>query len=173
LTVAAVGAVIAMLRRARSVERVAFMLRPGDAAAAGLAVCAAVVIFTVLGMIHHALASHALFGRPMTNQWYFMTALPFLFVLLIRGLEAINLRMATAAAAVLALLFVAIDLHGTWVQMPRAYASTPDVALQWSRLTAIHPAILSGDFRWLFLATQLGALCLVVGVLVYACRIRA
>ena len=108
----------------------------------------------------------------MTNPWYFMTALPFLFVLLVRGLEAINRRLATAAAAALAVLFVAIDLHGTWVQMPRSYASTTDAALQWSRLTAIHPAILSGDLRWLFLAMQLGALCLVAGGLVYAWRNR-
>ena len=53
-----------------------------------------------------------------------MTALPFLFVLLVRGLEAINQRLATAAAAALAVLFVVIDLYGTWVQMPNAYAST-------------------------------------------------
>ena len=134
--------------------------------------CAAVVIFTALGMIHHAVVSNAMFGRSTTNPWYFMTALPFLFVLLVRGLEAINRRLATAAAAALAVLFVAIDLHGTWVQMPRFYASTTDAALQWSRLTTIHPAILSGDLRWLFLATQLGALCLVVGGLVYAWRSR-
>jgi predicted membrane channel-forming protein YqfA (hemolysin III family) len=106
----------------------------------------------------------------MTNPWYFMTALPFLFVLLVRGLEAINRRLATAAAAALAVLFVVIDLHGTWVDTPRAYASTTDAALQWSRLTSIHPAVLSGDLRWVFLAMQLGALCLVVGGLVYASR---
>ena len=140
---------------------------------AGLAVCATVVIFTTLGMIHHAVVSHAVFGRSTTNPWYFMTALPFLFVLLVRGLEAINRRLATAAGAALAVLFVVIDLHGTWVQMPRSYASTTDAALQWSRLTAIHPSILSGDLRWLFLATQLGALCLVVGGLVYASGDRA
>jgi TRAP-type C4-dicarboxylate transport system permease small subunit len=99
-----------------------------------------------------------------------MTALPFLFVLLVRGLEAIDRRVATSAAAMLAVLFVAIDLHGTWVQMPTHYASTTDATLQWSRLTVIHPAVLSGDRRWLFLATYLGALCLVVGGLVYAWR---
>ena len=49
---------------------------------------AAVVIFTALGMIHHAVVSNAMFGGPTTNPWYFMTALPFLFVLLVRGLEA-------------------------------------------------------------------------------------
>ena len=141
----------------------ASVLRTDGGAVAGLAVCAAVVIFTALGMIYHAVLSHAVFGRSMTNPWYFMTALPFLFVLLVRGLEAIDRRLAIAAAAALAVLFVAIDLHGTWVQMPRFYASTTDAALQWSRLTAIHPAILSGDLRWLFLAMQLGALCLVVG----------
>jgi hypothetical protein len=124
-------------------------------------------------MIHHAGVSNALFGRPMTNPWYFMTALPFLIVLLVRGLEAIDRRLATAAAAALAVLFVAIDLHGTWVQMPRSYAGTTDAALQWSRLTAIHPAFLSSDLRWWFLATQLGALCLVVGGLVHAWRSRA
>jgi hypothetical protein len=140
---------------------------------AGLAVCAAVVIITALGMIHHALVSHAMLGRSTTNPWYFMTALPCLFVLLVRGLEAIDRRLATVAAAVLAALYVAIDLHGTWVQMPRFYASTTDAALQWSRLTAIHPPILSGDLRWVFLATQLGALCLVVGALLHARRHRA
>jgi hypothetical protein len=172
LTAAGVGAVVALLRRARSVEPAASVLRTDGGAVDGLAVCAAVVIFTALGMIYHAVVSHAVFGRPMTNPWYFMTALPCLFVLLVRGLEAINRRLATACAAVLAVLFVAIDLHGTWVQMPRSYASTSDAALQWSRLTAIHPAILSGDLRWWFLATQLGALCLVVGGLVYASRNR-
>lgn len=172
LAAAGVGAVVA-LRRARSAERAASVLRTDSGAVAGLAVCAAVVIFTTLGMMYHSVLSHAVFGRPTTNPWYFMTALPFLFVLLVRGLEAIDRRLATVAAAVLAVLFVAIDLHGTWVQMPRHYASTTDAALQWSRLTAIHPAILSGDLRWLFLATQLGALCLVVGGLVHASRNRA
>ena len=118
LAAAGVGAVVAMLRRARSVEPAASVLRTDAGAVGGLAVCAAVVIFTALGMIYHAVLSHAVFGRPMTNPWYFMTALPFLFVLLVRGLEAINRRLATAAAAALAVLFVAIDLHGTWVQMP-------------------------------------------------------
>jgi hypothetical protein len=108
----------------------------------------------------------------MTNTWYFMTALPFLFVLLARGLDAISQRFAIVAAAILAVLFVAIDVHGTWVQMPRFYASTEDAALQWSRLTTIHPAILSGDLRWWFLAMQLAALGLVVGGLAYAWRIE-
>ena len=173
LTAAVVGGVVAMFRRARPVDSAASVLRTDGGAAGGLAVCAAVVIFTVLGMIHHALVSHAVFGRPMTNQWYFMMALPFSFVLLVRGLEAISRRLATAGAAALAVLFVAIDLHGTWILMPRSYASTTDVALQWSRLTAIHPAMLSGDLRWLFLATQLGALCLLVCALVHAWRKRA
>ena len=172
VTAAGVGAAVAMLRRARRVEAVASARQTDGASVGGLAICAAVVLFTTLGMIHHAVVSHAVFGRWTTNPWYFMTALPFLFVLLVRGLEAINRRLATVAAAGLAALFVAIDLHGTWVQMPRFYAGTADAALQWSRLTAIHPAILSGDLRWLFLATQLGALCLVGGGLAYAWRSR-
>jgi hypothetical protein len=170
---AGVGAAIAMLRRAASIARAASDRRADGGAIGGLAVCAAVVIITALGMIHHALVSHAIFGRSTTNQWYFMTALPFLFVLLVRGLEAINRRLATVATAALAVLYVAIDLHGTWVLMPRHYANTTDAALQWSRLTSIHPTILSGDLRWLFLATQLGALCLVFGGLVHARRNRA
>jgi hypothetical protein len=102
-----------------------------------------------------------------------MTALPFLFVLLVRGLEMIGARVATAAGAALAALYVAIDLHGTWILMPTAYASTTDVALQWTRLTAIHPAILRGDFRWSFLAAYIGALCVVGGGLLYARRRHA
>jgi hypothetical protein len=162
LAVALTGAVVATLRRHRSVE-----------GAGGLGVCAVVVVSTALGVIYYAVLSHAVFGRSMANPWYFMTALPFLFVLLVRGLEAIDRRLATAGAAALVVLFVAIELHGTWVQMPRFYASTTDTALQWSRLTMIHPAFLSGDLRWLFLAAQLGALCLVVGALVLASRHRA
>lgn len=173
LTAAGVGAVIAISRRATPIEPAASGLRTEEGAGGGLAVCAAVVIFTALGMIYHAVDSHAAFGRSMTNPWYFMTALPFLFVLLVRGLEAINGRLAIAAAAALAVLFVVIDLHGTWVQMPRAYASTTDAALQWLRLAAIHPAILSGDLRWLFVATELGALGLLVGGLAHAWRNRA
>jgi hypothetical protein len=173
LAAAAVGAVVAMLRRARSVQRAASVLRSDEGAVGGLVVCAAVVIVTALGMIHYGIVSNAVYGHSTTVPWYFMTALPFLFVLMVRGLEAINSRLAIAAAVVLAVLFVAIDLHGTLVQMPRTYASTTDTALQWSRLTAIHPAILSGDHRWLFLVTQLGALCLVVGGLVYTSRNRA
>ena len=164
LAAAGVAAAFAMVRRARSLERTD---------AARLTVCAAVVIGMMLGMSYHAVLSHAVFGRVMTTPWYFMTALPFLFVLVVRGLEAINRGLATAAAAALALLFVAIDLYGTWVQMPKAYASTTDAALQWSRLTAIHPAILSGDLRWWFLALQVGALCLVAGGLLHARRVRA
>ena len=82
---------------------------------------------------------------------------------MVRGLAAIDPRLAIACAAGLAALFVAIELHGTWVEMPAAYANTTDTALQWRRLTPIHPAILSGRLRWWFLATQLGALCLAAG----------
>jgi hypothetical protein len=85
----------------------------------------------------------------------------------VRGLETIGARLATMAGAALAVLYVAIELHGTWIQMPTAYASTTDVALQWARLTTIHPAILRGDFRWFFLATHVGALCVVAGTLLY------
>jgi hypothetical protein len=172
LAAAGVGAVIAMVRRVRSVKPDPFAARTDAGAVGGLVVCATVVVFTTLGMAYHVVQSHAVFGRPMTNPWYFMTALPCLFVLLVRGLQVINRWLATAAAAGLAVLFVAIDLHGTWVQMPASYASTTDAALQWSRLTAIHPAMLSGDFRWLFLAMQLGALCLVVGGLAHVWRSR-
>jgi hypothetical protein len=161
LVAALTGAAVATRRRHRSAEGVG-----------GIGVCAAVVIFTALGVIYYAVLSHAVFGRSMANPWYFMTALPFLFVLLVRALETINSRMAVAAAAGLAALFVAIDLHGTWIQMPTFYASTARSALQWSRLSQIHPAILSGDLRWWFLATQLGALCLVGAGLVYASRNR-
>jgi hypothetical protein len=150
LAAAAAGAVVAILRRARSVDR---------RAVAGLTVCAAVVIFTVLGMTYHAVISNAVYGRVMTTPWYFMTALPFLFVLLVRGLDALSRRLAIAAGAALAVLFVAIDLHGTWVQMPRSYTISDDAPVQWERLSAMHPAILSGDFRWWFLALQLGTLC--------------
>jgi hypothetical protein len=87
LAAAAAGPVVAMVRRARSAEPAASPLRAGGDSRAGLAVCAAVVVFTVLGMSYHAVLSHAVFGRVMTTPWYFMTALPFLFVLLIRGLE--------------------------------------------------------------------------------------
>jgi len=170
LAAGGIGAVVAMRRRVRSIDRVPFVVRSDAAAIGGLAVCAAVVIFTVLGLIDHAVVSNAVYGHATTNPWYFMTALPCLFVLLVRALEAIDSRLAAIAAAALAVLFVAIDLHGTWIEMPRAYASTTDVALQWSRLTTIHPAILSGDLRWVFLTTQLGALVLVVGSLVYASR---
>ena len=161
------------MRRARSVERWASGFGTDKQALAGLAVCAVVVVFTALGMMYHIVLSNAAFGRPMTNPWYFMTAMPFLFVLLVRGLEAIDLRLAAAGAALLAVIYVAIDLHGTWIQMPATYASTTDATLQWSRLTAIHPAMLSGDLRWLFLSMQLGTLALVVGALVHARRTGA
>jgi hypothetical protein len=155
LAAALAGAGGAMLRRHRSVEGVG-----------AIGVCAAVVVSTALGVIYYEVLSHAVFGRPMANPWYFMTALPFLFVLLVRGLETIDRRMAVATAAGLAALFVAIDLHGTWIQMPAFYASTTRAALQWARLSAIHPAILSGDLRWWFLAAQLITLGFVVGALV-------
>jgi hypothetical protein len=170
---ACVGGVIGLGRRARSGEGALSVRRAGGGIPVGLAVCATVVVMTSLGMIHHALVSHAMFGRSTTNPWYFMTALPFLYVLLVHGLGAINNRLAFVAPAILAVLFVAIDLHGTWVQMPRFYASTPDATLQWSRLTAIHPPMLSGDLRWLFLAISLGGLCLVAGGLAHAWRNRA
>lgn len=173
LAAAVIGAVVAMRRRARPIEGAASLFGTDKRALAGVAVCAAVVIFTALGMTYHIVLSNAVFGRPMTNPWYFMTAMPFLFVLLVRGLEAIDRRVATASGAALAAIYVAIDLHGTWVQMPATYASTTDATLQWSRLAAIHPAILSGDLRWLFLALQLGALGLVVAGLVYARRTQA
>jgi hypothetical protein len=101
-----------------------------------------------------------------------MTALPFLFALVVRGLEVISRRLAIVGPVALGVLFVVMDLHGTWVQMPSSYAATTDVALQWSRLTAIHPGILGGDLRWLFLTLHLGTLCLVIASLAYASRVR-
>jgi hypothetical protein len=59
------------------------------------------------------------------------------------------------------------------VQMPAVYGNTTDAALQWSRLSAMRPAILTGDLRWVFLALQLGAVCAVAGGLFYAGRARA
>jgi hypothetical protein len=161
LAAAAAGGVVASVRRMRS-HRSLSRVGSDDGTWAGLLVCASVVIFTALGMSYHVVLSHAVFGRPMTNTWYFMTALPCLFVLVVRGLESIDRRLGTASVAVLAVLFVVIDLHGTWVQMPSFYANTTDPTLQWSRLTAIHPAILSGDMRWLFLAVQVGVLGLAI-----------
>jgi hypothetical protein len=172
LAAAAAGGVAATLRRVRPVDRAAPLRRTNNVATAGSAICAAVVFFVALGMIYHALVGQAVFGRSNTNPWYFMTALPFLFVLVIRGLEAVNRRLAIVAAAALTVLFVVIDLHGTWVLMPQSYASTTDAALQWARLSAIHPAVLSGNLRWLFLATQLGSLGMAVAALVYASRNR-
>jgi hypothetical protein len=130
-------------------------------------VCAAVVIFTTLGMLYYSVLSHAVFGRRWRTPG---TALPFMFVLLVRALETLGTRLATTAGAALAAVYVAIELHGTWIQMPTAYASTTDVALQWARLTTIHPAILRGDFRWFFLAAHVGALCAVAVVLLYTQR---
>jgi hypothetical protein len=149
-----------------------FALRRAPRIDAGLAVCAAVVVFTTLGMIYYSVLSQAVFGAPLANPWYFMTALPFMFVLVVRGLETIDRRLVTVAGAALAAVYVAIELHGTWIQMPAAYASTSDAALQWARLTTIHPAILRGDFRWFFLAAHVGALCLVAGGLLYTRRRR-
>jgi len=156
LAAAAAGGVIA-LRRAPRID-------------AGLIVCAVVVVFTTLGMLYYSVLSKAVFGSPMANPWYFMTALPFMFVLLVRGLEAIGARLVTIAGAALAVVYVAIELHGTWVRMPAAYAGTSDTALQWARLSTIHPAILHGDFRWLYLAVHVGALCVVAGALLYLWR---
>jgi len=173
LTAAALGAALAIRRRASSVGGLASGLRADDGIVARLVVCATVVVFTALGMTYHGILSNAVFGRTMTTPWYFMTALPFLFVLVVHGLNAISRRLATAGAAALAVLFVVIDLYGTWVQMPATYANTTDTALQWSRLTAIHPAILSGDLRWVFLALQLGALCMVGAALPHVSRHRA
>ena len=170
LIAAAAGAVVAIVRRIRSIGGTVRIASADAPVIGGVFVCATVVAFTILGLIHHAVVSNAVYGRTTTNPWYFMAALPFLFVLLVRALEALDRRVATAAGAALAVLFVVIDLHGTWIDMPAGYAGTTDVALQWSRLTAIHPALLSGDFRWLFLATQLGALCLVVVGFAYAMR---
>jgi hypothetical protein len=157
--VAAGGGAVIALRRTPRID-------------AGLAVCAAVVVFTTLGMLYYSVLSHAVFGAPMANPWYFMTALPFLFVLVVRGLAAIGDRLATTAGAALAALYVVIELHGTWIQMPAAYASTTDVTLQWARLTTIHPAILRGDFRWVFLAAHVAALCVAAGALLYTVRRR-
>jgi hypothetical protein len=157
LAAAVAGGIVSLRRRPRTI--------PAD-----LAVCAAVVACTAAGMTYHAVLSHAAFGRTMTTPWYFMTALPFLFVLVVRGLDAIDRRLAVAGAGALAVLFVAIDLHGTWVQMPVFYTLMQDAALQWSRLTVIHPAILSGTRRWVFLATQLGALGLAGAGIAYAGR---
>jgi hypothetical protein len=154
---AVAGGIVSIWQRPRTI--------PGD-----LAVCAAVVAFTAAGMTYHAVLSHAAFGRTMTTPWYFMTALPFLFVLVVRGLAAMSARVSVGVAAALAILLVLIELHGTWMTMPAFYTSTSRVGLQWSRLTSMHPGILSGAWRGWFLGMQIGALGLVAGALVYASR---
>lgn len=156
LAAATAGGVFA-LRRARTAER---------ETVAGLALCALIVAGTVLGMVYYTVVSNAAYGRWMTNPWYFMAALPFLFVLLVRGLNAVNARLAAVATMTLLALFVAIELYGTWVRMPEFYASTAAADLQWSRLSAIHPAALSGDRRWVFLTLHLGTLGLAAGAAV-------
>jgi len=164
LTAAGAAAAVVALRRAPALDR---------ADVARLVVCGAVVAGTILGMTYHALISNAIIGHATTTPWYFMTALPFLFVLVVRGLNAINPRVAIIGAGALAVLFVTIDLHGMWVEMPAAYTNTTDTALQWRRLSAIHPAILNGRLRWWFLATQLGALALAgAGTAIAAARAR-
>jgi hypothetical protein len=171
LVVAAGAGAIMALRRARSAEGTD-PIRADRVAPTQLAICAAVVICTTLGMAYYTVLSNAVFGRWMTNPWYFMTALPFVFVLLVRGLEVIDVRLAIAGAALLAVLYVGIDLHGTLVQMPAAYTNTTDGVLRWSRLSAMRPAILSGELRWVFLALQLVALALFGAALVYARKTR-
>jgi hypothetical protein len=161
LAVAAAGAVIAIRRRTGSLERTAI----GD-----LGICATVVIFTTIGMSYHIVLSQAVYGRVMTNPWYFMTALPFFFVLVVRGLDAVDRRLAIGGATGLAVLYAGIDLYGTWIEMPAAYTQVPKAALQWARLSAIHPSMLNGGLRWWFLGLQLGALALVAGALVKARR---
>ena len=62
-------------------------------------------------------------------------------------------------------------VYGTWVAMPRVYADTSDTALQWTRISTIHPAVLSGDWRFVFLALQVGAVALAVAGVIRACRL--
>lgn len=169
---AATGAVLTIARMIRSRSGAVSVLRRNAAITGGLVVGGAVVLVTALGMIHHALVSLALFGESTTNPWYFMTALPFLFVLLVRGLEGLGRLTATITTAALAGLFVVIDLHGTWFVMPEFFAGTTDQHLAWSRLSTIHPTLLNGDLRWLFLAIQLGALGLVMTALIHGWRRR-
>jgi len=154
LVAAGAAGAVAIVRRAGAIER---------SDLARLAVCATVVVGTVLGMTYHALISNAIVGHATTTPWYFMTALPFLFVLVIRGLESIDRRLAIAGAVALAVVFAGTELYGTWVEMPAAYTNTMDARLQWRRLSAMHPAVLSGRLRWWFLATQLAALGLAAG----------
>jgi hypothetical protein len=158
VVLALVGGVMVACRRA--VSHVDRATPVGDTA--GLWVCGVVVVFTILGLVHHAVSSTAAFGQPMTNPWYFMTAFPFVLVLLVRGLEAIDRRLAVAGGVGLAALFVVMDVYGTWVAMPRVYADTTDRALQWTRLSSIHPAALAGDWRYVFLAAQAGAMALAI-----------
>jgi len=164
LVAAGSAAAVAIARRARALERTDV---------ARLVVCATVVVGTMLGMTYHALVSNAIVGHSTTTPWYFMTALPFLFVLVIRGLESIDRRLAIAGAVALAVLFVGTELYGTWVEMPAAYTNTMDARLQWRRLSAIHPAILSGRLRWWFLGAHLLALGLAAsGTVIAAARAR-
>ena len=108
-----------------------------------------------------------------SSDLYFMTAFPCALVLLMRGIAALDGRLGALVGASLAMLFVAIDVQGTWVEMPRVYADTSDPVLQWTRLSAVHPALLPGDWRWAFLALQIGALAVAVAGVVYASRLRA
>jgi phosphohistidine swiveling domain-containing protein len=164
LAAAVAGALMAMGRRSEQLDRMAI---------GTLGVCATVVLFTTLGMSYHIVLSQAVYGRVMTNPWYFMTVLPFFFVLLVRGLDAIDHRLAIGAAAGLAALYVGIDQYGTWIQMPAAYANVPKAALQWARLGTMHPAILSGTLRWWFLGLQVAALACVAAALVHARRMAS
>jgi hypothetical protein len=161
LAAAAAGGVIALRRRPGSLDRTAVV---------DLGVCATAVIFTTIGMSYHIVLSQAVYGRVMTNPWYFMTTLPFFFVLVVRGLDTVGRRLALGAATGLTLLYIGIDLYGTLIAMPAAYTSVPKAALQWARLSTIHPAMLSGTLHWWFLGLQLCALACVAGALFNARR---
>jgi hypothetical protein len=56
---------------------------------------------------------------------------------------------------------------------PAAYTDISRAALQWARLSTIHPALLNGASRWWFLGVQLGALALVAAALLIARLLRS
>jgi len=150
--VGGVGAMIYLTRPWRRRESFTLFARTHALPFAAAAICGAVVVFTLAGMVHHALLSRMLQGETTTNFWYFMMALPCLFLVLLQGAHVIHFRLPLIFGSVLAALFLGLELHGLFFQLAPFYAGTTDPGLMWTRLGRIHPAVPSPSQRGLYLA---------------------
>jgi hypothetical protein len=109
--------------------------RPAGQTETGWGFAALAVVFSTLGLCHHAVQTQMCWGAAMTGPWYLSVALPMFFLFLIAPLGS----YARIYSLVLGVFLLIAGLYGALLVMPETYAAAPISALALERLASLQP----------------------------------